>query len=141
MTVRIFAPSIPRQHLEMNPDREKAYAWIRENTPPDANFLAYEDPALRRHTGRHGIGIHAPTRFFYRNDMAATYAYHYGLIDNMRSENLQYVLIGPNDLSQDLRPEAREKVLTNWRTRQDLETVYQNDRYTIRKLRPVQSGL
>lgn len=136
-----YAPSLPLQYLEMKADREKAYAWIRDNTPAGANFLTYEDPSLRRHTGRHGIGIHAPTRFFYRNDMEAACAYHRGLIDNMRAENLQYVLIGPNDLSQDLTRETREKVLSDWRTRPDLETVYRNDRYLIRRLRPVQSGM
>lgn len=137
----LYAPSIPRNALAMKPDREKAYAWIRANTPESANFLTYEDPALRRHTGRHAIGIHCPTRLFYSNDNAAIYAYHMALADSMREENLQFMLIGPADLSMDIREADREKILANWKTRPELETVYQNDRYMIRKLRPLQSGM
>ncbi|MFN0101527.1 MAG: glycosyltransferase family 87 protein [Bryobacteraceae bacterium] len=135
-----YSPSIPLNYRAMAPDRELAYAWIRANTPADANFLVYEDPALRRHTGRHGIGIHCPTRLFYTNDMKGILAYHEALITNMRDENLQYLLIGPNDLAQDIQAADREKILDNWKTRDDLETVYQNDRFRVRRLRPVQSG-
>jgi hypothetical protein len=135
------APSLPNSYREMAPDREQAYAWIRANTPPDANFLAYEDPALRRHTGRHGMGIHCPSRHFYRNDIQAIYSYHDELITSMRKERLDYILIGPNDLAQDILPKDREKILTDWKTRADLETVYENPRYIIRKLRPLQSEM
>lgn len=134
-----FAPSIPRNYQAMAPDREKAYAWIRENTPLSANFLVSEDPLLRRRTGRHGIGIHAPTRLFYANDTAGIYAYHDALITSMPDENLQYILIGPNDLAQDIRSEDREEILENWRTRTDLETVYENSRFMVRRRRPLQS--
>jgi len=136
-----YTAAIPLQYRELAADRELAYAWIRANTPVEANFLVYEDPALRRHTGRHGIGIHCPTRLFYANDTKAILAYHAALITHMRDENLQYLLIGPNDLSQDLVTAAREKVLTDWKTRTDLETVYENARFRVRRLRPIQSGM
>jgi hypothetical protein len=123
------------------PAREKAYAWIRANTGEDANFLAYEEHVLRRRTGRHGVGIHAPTRLFYTNDTAGLIAYHDGLIRGMREWGLEYVLIGPNDLSQDLLAADREKVLRDWKTRGDLETVYEGEGYTVRRLRPLQSGM
>ncbi len=134
-------PTLAINYREMAPDREKAYAWIRSNTPAGASFLAYEDPALRRHTGRHGLGIHCPTRHFYRNDQKEIFAYHDHLITSMREEGLGYVLIGPNDLSQEIQAADREKILNDWKTRADLETVYENPRYLIRKLRPLQSGM
>jgi len=137
----LYAGAIPAQYRERESDREAAYAWIRANTAESANFLVYEDPALRRHTGRHGIGIHCPTRLFYTNDTKGILAYHAALIRNMRDENLEYVLIGPNDLSQELVTAEREKILADWRTRADLETVYENARYRIRRLRPLQSGM
>ena len=136
-----YAAAIPLQYRELAADREMAYAWIRANTPVEANFLVYEDPALRRHTGRHGIRIHCPTRLFYTNDTKALIACYAALIGNMRDENLQYVLIGPNDLSQDLVTVDREKVLADWKTRADLETVYENARFRVRRLRPIQSGM
>ncbi|MBL8242292.1 MAG: hypothetical protein JNM66_33000 [Bryobacterales bacterium] len=136
-----YSPQIPANYKAMAPDREQAYAWIRANTPENANFLVYEDPSLRRHTGRHGIGIHCPTRLFYTNDNPAIVAYHLQLIANMRAENLEYLLIGPNDLSQEIRTEEREQILKDWKTRPDLETVFQNSRFLIRRLRPLQSGM
>jgi hypothetical protein len=136
-----YSASIPLSYRAMAADRELVYAWIRTNTPPDANFLSYEDPALRRRTGRHGIGIHCPTRLFYTNDTKGIYAHHFGLIDNMPAENLQYVLIGPNDLSQEIVATDRAKILENWKTRTDLETVYENDRFLVRRLRRLQSGM
>ncbi len=129
------SPSIPQIYQALGEDREKAYAWIRGNTPEGANFLAYEDPILRRKTGRHGVGIHAPTRLFYTNDMKGIVAYHDSLIRGMRGWNLQYVLIGPNDLAQDILADDRAKILRDWRTRGDLETVYENGRYAVRRLR------
>lgn len=128
------SPSIPLSYKELNPDREQAYAWIRANTPADANFLTYEDPALRRHTGRHGIGIHCPSRYFYTNDIKGIFAYHESLVRNMRAENLTYLMIGPNDLMQDINAADRAKILDDWKTRPDLVTVYENPRYRIRRL-------
>jgi hypothetical protein len=136
-----YSANIPLSYRAIAADREKVYAWIRTNTPADANFLAYEDPALRRRTGRHGIGIHCPTRLFYTNDTAGIHRHHDQLIVNMRAENLQYVLIGPNDLSQELIMTDRTKILENWKTRKDLETVYENERFLVRRLRPLQSGM
>jgi hypothetical protein len=129
----VNSPSLPRIYQDLRADREAAYAWIRANTPADANFLTYEDPALRRHTGRHGLGIHCPTRFFYANDTKNIFAFHDDLIRTMPIENLQYVLIGPNDLAQDINAPDREKILKDWRTRPDLRTVYENPRYQIRQ--------
>ena len=129
----VNSPSLPRIYQDLRADREAAYAWIRANTPADANFLTYEDPALRRHTGRHGLGIHCPTRFFYANDTKNIFAFHDDLIRSMPVENLQYVLIGPNDLAQDINAPDREKILKDWRTRPDLRTVYENPRYQIRQ--------
>ena len=125
--------AIARNYRELAADRDLAYQWIIANTSPDANFLAAEDPALRRHTGRHAIGIHCPARYFYTNDMKGIYAYHDSLIRNMSAENLSYVLIGPNDLAQDLNGSDREKILSDWKTRPDLETVYENSRFQIRR--------
>jgi hypothetical protein len=136
-----YSPAIPLQYRAAAEDRERAYAWIRANTPAEANFLVYEDPALRRHTGRHGIGIHCPTRLFYNNDTKGILAYHAALISNMADENLQYVLIGPNDFSQEIVAGDRAKILEDWKTRTDLETVYQNARFRVRRLRPIQSGM
>jgi len=134
-------PPIAAMYKERAPEREQAYAWIRANTPAEANFLAYEDPALRRHTGRHAMGIHCPSKYLYTNDTEAIYRYHDEVIRTMEKENLQYLLLGPTDLAQDIRVEEREKILRDWRTRADLETVYESPRYLIRKRRPVQSGM
>ena len=60
---------------------------------------------------------------------------------NMAAENLQYLLLGPNDLAQEIQSADREKILDNWKTRPDLETVYENARFRVRRVRPPQSGL
>jgi hypothetical protein len=140
-TAFFISPSLPRAYQETVEDRDKVFAWIRANTPAEANFLTFEDPALRRRTGRHGVWIHTPTRFFYNNDNAAIYAYHVNGIDAMRAQNLHYVMIGPNYLAQDINDVERIKILQNWKTRPDLETVYENPHYLIRRLRPLQSGM
>lgn len=133
-----LAPSIPKRYQPLLAEREKAFQWIRANTPADSNFLAAEELSLRRATGRHGIGFHFPTKLFYRNDSAGIFAYHRDIVARMRAENLQYLLIGPNDMELDLIPATREKVIAHWMTLPDLETVFESRLYRIRKLRSLQ---
>ncbi len=33
-------------------DKRQAYAWLKENTPPDARVIAYEDPSVFLYSGR-----------------------------------------------------------------------------------------
>jgi len=131
----VFAPSIPMRYIEVLPERERAFEWVRQNTPATANFLAAEDVALRRFTGRHGIGFHFPTRYFYTNDQAAISAYHSDIIPRMRAEGLGYLLIGPFDMELDLFPADREKILRHWMALPELETVYESALYRVRRFR------
>jgi len=131
----VFAPSIPMRYIEVLPERERAFEWVRQNTPATANFLAAEDVALRRFTGRHGIGFHFPTRYFYTNDQAAISAYHSDIIPRMRAEGLGYLLIGPFDMELDLFPADREKILRHWLAMRELETVYESALYRVRRFR------
>jgi hypothetical protein len=130
-----FAPSIPARYHAMLPARGEAYTWIASNTPAEANFLAYEEPSLRRATGRHGIGFHFPTRLYYENNSAAIAAYHREILPRMRQEQLQYLLIGPYDLELDVAPADRDRILKHWRELPELETVYENRYYQVRRLK------
>lgn len=133
-----LAPSIPKRFQPLLPERAKAFEWIRANTPAGANFLAAEELSLRRATGRHGIGFHFPTKLYYLNDSDGIFAYHRDIVPRMRAENLQYLLIGPNDMELDLIPATREKVIAHWMALPELETVYESRLYRIRKLRSLQ---
>jgi hypothetical protein len=131
----MFAPSVPARYRNVLTARADAHAWIRANTPAHANFLAYEDTALRRGAGRHGSGFHFPTRYFYENNHQAILEYHRDIIGRMRGEQLDYLLIGPNDMEVDIRPEDRQRIVVHWRSLPELEKVYENKLYAVFRLR------
>ncbi len=80
------------------------YAWISQNTSPEARFLAYDDVLLHLYTGRTGYRPVVPTRFFYQDDQPAAERYVGSLPELARRHGLTYILSAPRDLHGEMLP-------------------------------------
>lgn len=51
----VFFQNQSARRAELNEEKQEAYAWLRENTPPDTRALAYEDASLFLYSGRQAL--------------------------------------------------------------------------------------
>ena len=90
------------RHQRETPARLEAFAWIRDNTPADARFLAYDDPGLYLRTRRHGFGLHFPTKLFYEGTRKDIEKWFCSAAAMARREGVTYILETPHDFEADL---------------------------------------
>ena len=103
---------------------EPAMAWIRENLPVEARFLAENDPLLYLRTGRRGAGIFPPTIHWYRGDKAAETAEYLDAANFGRTQNLDYLLLNDWDWSRDMLASEHSKLIRALKRDSRLEQIY-----------------
>ena len=80
------------------PERLRGYAWIRQNTPPDAKFMAWNDPVFYLFTGRPAVRITYPARLYYVGDLDQVRDYLYGAKRFAIEQKLDYVFLARNEV-------------------------------------------
>ena len=99
-------PLVFRGYEHMTAVRSPTYAWIRENLPPDAQVLTYDDPLLYLFTGRRGLAMPPVHWLIYGANARRLDAYFATVPEFMREHNLEYVLLSENDFHRDLLAEG-----------------------------------
>jgi 4-amino-4-deoxy-L-arabinose transferase-like glycosyltransferase len=66
-----FLPDMLEEHRSALRENRKAFEWIARNTPPQAEFLAYQDTLLYLYAQRRGIRMILPSAPFYHGDKEA----------------------------------------------------------------------
>jgi 4-amino-4-deoxy-L-arabinose transferase-like glycosyltransferase len=82
--------------------RERAYQWIDRNVPRDANVYAYVDPVMFLYTGHRACRLPIPPKFLYHEDNAGIDQLMGSMADFARNNQLQYLLLTPDDYYRDL---------------------------------------
>lgn len=121
----VYVRGLVPRYEQLLASKQPAFAWIRDNTPPTARFLAYDEATLHRYTGRTGWGMHFPTKLYYQDNRPGIVAFFAGAAEVARQQGLDYLLLTPNDFEQDLSPEEREQVAKQILATPGLRTVFE----------------
>ncbi|MEO8025925.1 MAG: hypothetical protein ABI823_05610, partial [Bryobacteraceae bacterium] len=116
-------------------DRRVAYDWIRENTPADAAFVAYDDAVLYLETGRHATSIPLPTRNLYLGNTQRQIEIYRDIQEIAHHHSAAYILFTADDLTRDEAPDQRDVIARGLRDNTRLEQVWSSDRATIFRVR------
>ena len=127
--------SLLDRHRDFRAEKQKAFQWIAANTSPQATFLAYDEPVLHLNTGRHGYGMHFPSRYFYADDRKSIVQFFKDGPKLARAEGVQYILETPYDFEQDLVDTEPAEVRKAWAADAGLDLVYETAQIRIRKVR------
>ncbi len=82
---QVFIPDGASAQRKVNIPNRAAYAWLRVNTPAEANVFAFFDPLLYLYTGRHAMSRPLPTALFYADDRAGVLKHYGGLVPYARA--------------------------------------------------------
>lgn len=118
-------PESARDARARNRDQLAAFAWIRENVPPQARFLAYADPRFYLYTGHPVIRQPLLPRLWYHQDHAGTIALWGDLLPFARAHGLTYYYFQPEDLSA-ATAEERAAILKAHRECAAMKPVFEN---------------
>ena len=126
--------SLLDRHRDFRAEKQQAFDWIKANTNATDNFLAYDEPVLHLNTGRHGYGMHFPSRYFYADDRKSILQFFKDGPKMARTEGLQYIFETPYDFEQDLEDPEPTEVRKAWAADMGLDLVYQTPQIRIRKV-------
>jgi hypothetical protein len=119
------------QRRSLAPDKQQAYAWIRQNTAPGERFIAYEDVVLHLYTGRQAMRpLALSTAAFYGQDQAVLDRDLERIEDTAKAIQARYWLVAADDYQL----ESAQDWITR-KTAQVLEqqqTVFQSDNGRVR---------
>ena len=128
-------PRFYEDHAERLKKSEPATAWIRENVPVEARFLAENDPLLYLRTGRRGAGMFPPTIHWYREDHAARTAEYLDAANFARTQKLEYLLLNDWDWSRDMPADEHSKLIGALKQDSRLERIYTSGPTSIYRVR------
>ncbi len=128
-------PGILAQHRTLAAARSDAYQWVRENTPPQAAFVAYHDVPFYLATGRHAMRVPLSPKPLYVGAPDA-YKEPFQHIDvTMRALRLNYLLVTPADFHSDLPPSEQAALRELMTSNPALERVYTSRGVSIYRTR------
>jgi len=132
---QLYMPRIAQQWRERRVERQPAYQWIRENTPADAIFVAYDDGPLYLETGRHAFAVPLPTRYWYVEDYTHQVDIYRNIHELARNHGARYVYYSRNDLDRDAAPNQRSAVERAMRDNVHLRPIWEGARSVIFEVR------
>lgn len=113
--------------------REQAYQWMNRNVPRGASVYAYEDPVMFLYTGHQGCRLPIPPKFLYHRDNKGITMLMASMADFARSNQLEYLLLTPDDYYRDLNAKGTQGLRQAMRS-SAFEKVYEAGRVVIYKL-------
>ena len=128
-------PRFYEDHADRLRKSEPAMAWIREVLPPDARFVALNDPLLYLRTGRRGAAVFPPTIYWYRADQSARVASYENSPAFAVSQKLQFLLVNEWDWSKEYTEEYHARMLRSLQNDPRLEEIHREGPTTIYRVR------
>ena len=107
---------------------------MRDNLPVSAKVLAYDDPLLYLYTGRTGLALPLPTRFWYADDDESAVAAYRNLPAYGRAHGYQYLYYTTDDPSREVGDETRESIAAAIRTSPGLAKVFSSGIGTVYRI-------
>lgn len=119
-----YFPQLVTGQRERRVSEETAQQWIRQNTAPDATFLAGFDSELYLRTGRQGARYIPPPKYWYHEDEEGRLK-HLGQNTGKlaRQNGLDYVYITKVDYRSDLSSEKQAAITAKIAASPDLELL------------------
>jgi hypothetical protein len=131
-----FLPDAATAQRKANIPNRGAYAWIRANTPADANFFAALDPLFYLYTGRHAMSRPLPPALWYHENREGVLAHYRDLVPYARAHNLSYVLVNDADFRQEMNDEDRARLEKAIRADPSLKRIWEEDTAAIYQVLP-----
>jgi hypothetical protein len=116
-------------------DQKVAYQWMKENLPPEANVLSYDDPLLYLYTGLRGNYLPLLTKWWYADDQTSPIEAYKDVAAYCVSRNLQYFYFTTQDLDREVGEEGRARIEAAVRANQELMPIFQHGIGTVYKIR------
>lgn len=92
-----FLPAAFRERERALRGNLPAYEWVKRNTPPDAQFFAYDDSVFYLYTGRHACTLATPPDLVYRSDEQGIVRFVHSLPEYANRLGIGYVMITASD--------------------------------------------
>jgi hypothetical protein len=112
-----------------------AYHWIAAHTPPNAAFLAYQDPLLYLYTGRKSCRLVFPSALAYQPDPHALRRFFASAASVSHSQGLSYALLTPLDLFAELPGDKQREACEGLRANPGFELLHVSGDVTIWRVR------
>jgi hypothetical protein len=124
-----------RGREELLSNTSRVYGWIRDKTPQDATFLAYDDAVLYLHSGRRGVSPPILTRLVIRDDDAAILAYLNSLPQMAKDRGLTHILLTDVDFYRDFHANGTKALRKAVETSPLWQLEYSDEHAHVYKLR------
>lgn len=102
-----FLPDLLEDQRSGLRENRRAFEWIARHTPPQAEFVAYQDTLLYLYAHRAGIRLILPSAAFYHNDQAAVMAQFLHVPEFGSAHGTTWVLATDRDYYTDLDADGR----------------------------------
>ena len=120
--------------------RIPAYAWIRENTPTDAQILTYDDPLLYLYTGRRSVAMPIAHWLVDGGNDKRAQAYFTTAPAFMREHGLNYALLTDGDFRRDLQDMGRDALKLTLSRESWFEPLYHAPGADVFRIKPEAPG-
>ena len=133
--VLLDLPEVLEGYQRISEARQPGYAWIRENSPADAQVLTYDDPLMYLYTGRSGYAMPILHWITYAGTPERSDAYFKTSADFMQEHQLNYALVTPGDFRRDLQEDGRRAMTAALRDRRFFDEQFTSPGANVFKLR------
>jgi hypothetical protein len=135
-TAATLLPGSAAAQRHLNVPNQAAYAWVRLNTPPEAQFFAFFDPLFYLHTGRHAMSRPLPPALWYHEDREGILKHYEDLVPYAKAHGLGYLLINDQDFRREMSDEDRAALEKSIRENPQLERVWMRETSAIYRVLP-----
>lgn len=127
----VYLPQDSRQYRLKRDAQLQAFAWLKQQTPANANLLATRDPLVYLRTGRHAMSRPIPPMHWYHEDRDAVVDSFRTVAPFARAHQLQYVYYAGVDFGWSVDEEDKTAIDRAVHTNPELETAFQQGVATV----------
>lgn len=134
--VLLDLPDVLEDYRRIADARRPGYAWIRDNSPAQAQVLTYDDPLMYLYTGRSGYAMPILHWITYQGSPARSDAYFNTAADFMQEHQLDYALVTAGDFRRDLQEDGRRAMTAALRDQRFFGQEFTSPGASVFKLNP-----
>jgi hypothetical protein len=129
-------PGVLHDRKELLAKTKPVYEWIRNKTPQDATFLAYDDAVLFPYSGRRGLSPPILTPLLIRDNAPGILTYVNSLPQMAKDRGLTHILLTAADFYRDFHGKRAEALRKAVDTSPDWQLEYSDQHARVYKLKP-----
>jgi hypothetical protein len=118
-------------------DQRVAYKWMKENLPPDANVVSYDDPLLYLYSGHRGNYLPLLTRWWYAGDHKSIVDAYKDLTGYLLLRRSLYFYFTTQDLDREVGEDDRAAIEQVIRANPDMTPIFHYGIGTVYRIPPI----